>query len=249
MPNYSRLPFRHCAEWPESPRDSTAYPALALPKAPPSPYRVIPGSAGCGSSVFAQEAEGQADHSTLLQTLVWAGMGTGGVSSQLEQLAQSGSSAPCAGGTACPSPGLEGVLSSLTVSSGLRSFALCQQLVAMMALFVILFFRKESELIPKGLCLSYSPRLQMRLELLFHILLHADYLLFSLSLSLWSGCTSFCILSFCFPDYDLKPEFSKASTKWFTNNLPGAVWHLCELCRVSANKGKGLPCSLFKASV
>lgn len=66
----------------------------------------------------------------------------------------------------------------------LSSFALCQQLVAMMALFVILFFRKESELIPKGFCLSYSPRLQIRLELLFRIPLSADYLLiFSLCLS------------------------------------------------------------------
>lgn len=82
----------------------------------------------------------------------------------------------------------------------------------MMALFLILSFRKESELIPKGLCLSDSPRLQIRPELLFHIPLHANYCLF-VSLSLWSACTCFCILSFHFPDYDLKPEFSKTSTQ------------------------------------
>lgn len=165
-------------------------PLLWEPKAAPSPYRVIPGRAGCGPSVFAQEAgPGSPEHVAAVDSSPGR-MGTGVASSQLEQLA-CGSSVPCAGGTACPSPGLEGALRSLTVASGLSSFALCQQLVAMMALFLILFFRKESELIPKGLWLSDSPRLQIRVQLLFHIPLHADYLSYFLSLSLWSGCIPF----------------------------------------------------------
>lgn len=114
-------------------------PALALPRAPSLQHCL------CFLCGFAQEAAGQASHSTLLETLAWAGMGTAVASSQLEQLAscQSGHSVPCAGGTVCPSPGLEGALRSLTVASSLSSFALCQQLVAMMALFLILFFRKD----------------------------------------------------------------------------------------------------------
>lgn len=90
--------------------------------------------------LLAREAVGQAYHSTPLQTPARAAAGTGVAGSQLEQLArcQSGSLVPRAGGTACPSPGLEGALRSLTVASGLSSFALCRQLVATMAFFLVL---------------------------------------------------------------------------------------------------------------
>lgn len=227
-------------------------PPLALPKAPPSSYRATLGSNGCGSCVCLLRRQwGRAPTAHCCspqpgqgQALEWLAHCWNSWPS-----ARVASSVPCASGTDCSSPGLR----SLTVVSGHSSFAVCQQLVAMMALFLILFFRKESELSPKGFCLSDTSRLQIRLELLFHVPLHADCLLV---FSLWlSGPVAhhfvfshFIFLTMISSLSSAKHLHSDSQTIYL--ELSGTcVNQDMELCGVSVDKGKGIPCSLFKASV
>lgn len=203
MPNRSCLLFRHCAEWRESPGDSTAavrwrsvpvhlpvlrvahllwhcpkhHPALTEPPLAAMaavPVRVCSGGSGAGfpQHAAAVSSPGRDRH--------WSGQLTAGIACLVPEWP-----AQCHVPVAQPA-----LLQVWREPWGpwlwpLASAALlCANRWWQWWLFLILFFRKESELSPKGLCLSDSPRLQIRLELLFHVPLHADYLLvFSLWLS------------------------------------------------------------------
>lgn len=109
----------------------------------------------------------------------------------------------------------------------LSSFALCQQLVAIMALLNSLLQKRTWINCKRPLPLRFS-KFTDQARTPFPYSPACCLPSYFLSQSLWSGYTSFCTLLFHFPDYDLKPDFSKASTWWFPNNLPGAAWHLCE---------------------